>query len=230
MQLTAHQVRQHTALAEAQFLSWLQAELMEAEPAFLPRFDARVRPRIVHNLVRRARHLGATWQSSITLWALLMAGMAPNLHTDPAVRAWLASTGGSIDAHIKGLPANLGEADWQRISRHRQDWLLFVPPQADAWPLVQRVALALPLVLWDHVPEARAAELAAAAVAAAHKLGFAGLDDAPVAVAAWRFLYGASFADPVRGWPQDIRDPAEAPAIRLEMLRTRIMMDHGRWA
>lgn len=229
--LTVHpaQYRHLAAREEKAFIQRLQAKLERDEPALLPRFPPRQRAAIVANICRRARAVGATWESAIGAWGGYMVGIAPNLGRDPAVRAWLASTGATPDETITRLPDLLTEADWARVQAHRSDLPLYLPPEADSHPLASRVAEALPLVLWDLVPPERAQEYAQAAIAAASQLGLGGLDDAPLAVAAWRLLYATSFDDALRGWAGDITEPTRPPAERLAMLRARIMLDHQRW-
>jgi hypothetical protein len=230
MQLTPDQFQRFAQDAESRFLAELQADLAKAEPAFLPRFANAASTQIVRNLHARALQAGARSAMSITLLARLMVGIAPNIASDPAVRAWLANTGQTPDEAIPWLADRLTEADWERIDDNRRDLSAFIPPTADALSLADRVAQALPVVLWDLVDAHTAPALATSAVRAAQQLGFDGLDDAPVAVAAWRLLYGRAFADAALNWPQDVRDAGEPPATRLAMLRARIMLDHGRWA
>jgi hypothetical protein len=230
MQLNPGQFDQFAKDADERFLSELEADLAKSEAAFLPRFAKPAREQIVRHLLARARLAGATSTTSITLLARLMVGIAPNIASDPAVRAWLANTGQTPDEAIPWLAERLTEADWERIDDRRCDLMALTPPSADALPLVERVELALPVVLWDLVDAQAAPALAASALRAAQQLGFDGLDDAPVAVAAWRLLYGRAFADAALNWPQDVRDAGEPPATRLAMLRARIMLDHGRWA
>ncbi|EHR69500.1 hypothetical protein BurJ1DRAFT_0618 [Burkholderiales bacterium JOSHI_001] len=230
MQLSPEQFQRLAKDADKKFLAELEADLAKAEPAFLPRFAKSARGQIVRNLHARALQAGATSARSITLLARLMVGIAPNITSDPAVRAWLANTSQTPDEAIPWLAERLTEADWERIDDNRRDLVAFIPPAADELPLVDRVALALPVVLWDLVNAHATPALATSALRAAEQLGFNGLDDAPVAVASWRLLYGRAFADAALNWPQDVRDAGEPPATRLAMLRARIMLDHGRWA
>ncbi|MBT9489200.1 MAG: hypothetical protein IV093_16980 [Rubrivivax sp.] len=230
MKLAQHQVRRLDAVAETEFTERLAELVRRTEPSLLPRFPIQVQRRIVSNLVERARAVGAASQRAMATWACLMAAIAPNIGADPAVRAWLARTGSTVDATIPMLSELLSPRDWERIDAARADLALFTPVSADVWPLEQRVAAALPLVLWDRVSVAEAPSLAAQAMQMARQLGMAALEDAPLALAALRKLYEFAPGAAQPAWLDDLRQPGTPPAVQLAMLRARIMLDHGRWA
>ena len=211
------------------FLLKLQHKLEQVEPALLPRFPDAQRAIIAKNVHLRGLSVGLTWQSALAAWGGYMVAIAPNIGADPAVRAWLNSTGPRPDEAVTSLPDLLSDSDWARIDANRCDLPLFVPPELDRHTIEARVAHAMAIVLWDHVAPDRALGMAGAAVIAAERLGFGGLDDAPIAVAAWHLLYGRSQDHRGHAWPAEVQAADSPPATRLAMLRARIMLDHGRW-
>lgn len=230
LKLLPTQIRALDREANDSFLAELQQIIDGLDGAFLPRFPAAVRRAIVGNLVARARSAGAQSQRAITVWCGLMCIAAPNLGADPAVRAWVARTGTTTDGAIAALADVLSPADLARIEAGREDLPLFTPASADRAPPEQRVAMALPLVLWDRVDAAGAQVWAQEYLRAAHTLGMDGLSDAPVALAVMAALYGTGADLWQHDWAQALRASDVPAGTRLSMLRARIMLDHGRWA
>ena len=221
------------AQAEAEFVLRLTEHLCERRPEFLPRFPAELRPRIVKNMVDRACRVGATWESSIAQLVEMMEVFAPNLLDDPRISKLIAPGAPEVEklghdpvdrriAHFRKL---MDEGDWQRVIAARSELPLYISPDLDGAPLPDRLAAALPLVLWDHVSEQQAPALAAEAIDRAEREGFAAHEDAGLAVAGWMTLYKPGEH---QSWENDIRDPSRPASERLEMLRYRIMIDHGR--
>jgi hypothetical protein len=198
--LTPHQMQHLEAGADDAFGETVRAFLTQEYPAFLPRFPLAIQQQLTRQLIERAETAGAQTQQSIGQWCLLMLTMGPNLGQDPAVRAWLASTGASADQRIRQLDQLLSESDWARIDAHREDLPLLTPLDLDHADLPTRTLAALPLVLWEreHRP------------------------DDP------RLAQDACASKPA--WLAELQDTRQAARERLEMLRSRILWDHGRWA
>ncbi len=217
--------------AELAFLARLGGYLSARHPAFLPRFAPPVQAQIVAMMVARARRAGATWQSTIALFCDLMEAVAPNFHRDPELAATIGSPDPESDPRIRSLADRVDARVWAQAERNRSDLDLYVPPELDHAPVAERIAAALPVILWDRVPAAAAGRLATRATELARRLGFESLEDAPLAVAAWRTLYaGAGDSDARRSWAADIIDLGVPARQRLAALRLRIMIDHRRRA
>jgi hypothetical protein len=227
--LTPHQLKGLEARADDAFVETLRAFLAQEYPAFLPRFPVAVQVQLTRGMLERAEAAGAQTQQSIGQWCLLMLVMGPNLGRDPAIRAWLASTGASADQRIRELDHLLSEADWARIDTHREDLPLLTPMALDDADLPTRTQAALPMVLWEHERRADDRQLAQEACTAASRLGLQGLADAPLALALAQTLYGSALASRP-DWLTALQDTRHSARSRLEMLRARIMLDHGRWA
>lgn len=227
--LSSAQMEALQTQADDGFVETVRAFLAEAEPAFLPRFPADVQRQITGILITRAEAAGAHTQHAIGHWALMLLTLGGHLPHDPAVRAWLASTGATADQRIQQLDTLLTASDVDRIVASRQDLPWFTPPALDLETVWVRTCAALPLLLWESTHRADDSTRAQAACAAARQLGMEDLDDAPLALAVANALYGGSLASRPR-WLNDLQDPRLPARTRLELLRARIMFDHGRWA
>lgn len=209
--------------ADAAFAEGLRLHLADRHPALLPRFPEPQQRRIVETMIARARRCGATWESSIALFCDLMEAVAPDFHRSPAIAAAIGPADRRTDERIEALPDTVEPAAWDHAERNRCDLDLYAHPDLDGAPPGDRIAAALDILLWDHAAARDA--LASGAMTAAERFGFAALPDAPLALAAWRALYGAGTR---LAWMDDIVDPAVPPGVRLAALRLRIMIDHGR--
>lgn len=216
------------AIAALAFARDLFGHLARRQPNLLPRFAPAVREAVMRNMVARADRHGLTWKSTITLYCDLMQSVAPDFDRHPLVRDALESGAPDADIRMRSLIARVPSAVWGEVVADRTELPLYTGPEMDGRPLVDRVAQALPLVLWDRVDRARAPDVARWAVSAAGSLGFGSLDDAPLVVATWRSLDPAAASGGKPGWLADIRDTAVPPKVRLELLRLRIALDHGR--
>jgi hypothetical protein len=214
---------------EDSFVESIRWFLADVNPAFLPRFPPEVQLDITRMLMRRAESVGATTQSATGVWLSLMLLVAPNLGEDPAVRAWVSSTGASRDERIGALDRLLTAQDWERIDTRRSDLPLVTPEELDDCDLVVRTASALRWVLWDAGPRTDFERAAREAVAAAARFDLAASADAPLALAVARELYARDGSGGSLGWRQDVQNQQFRPRVRVEMLKARVMLDHGRW-
>ena len=216
------------AMAGTEFANQLDAHLSARQPGYLPRFPAQSRKLLVGNMMARAQRYGLTWKSTITLFCDLMQSAAPNFDRHPRIQDALAGGTADPDVRMRSLPARVPAAVWDEIAGQRVDLPLYVAPDLDDRPLEDRVAHALPIVLWDHIAPAAAHDVALWTMKAAASLGLDGLDDAPLAVAAMQVFYLAASPGKKPDWLADVRDPALPPKVRLELLRLKIALDHGR--
>lgn len=214
--------------SEQAFLERLRRFHAERHPAFLPRFPPDVQTAILTGMMERAKARGATWQSSIALFCDLMEAVSPRFDRDPDIMQAMGPSDRHTDDRLDRLTGAVAPPVWERLARERDDLPLYAPAGLDEAPLAQRLAAALPLVLWDTVAAPRAPEVAEGAIALATHFGFDGLDDAGLAIAAWRALYGAGWRDGTLPWVRDVVEPARPARERLALLRLRIMLDHGR--
>jgi len=228
--LSAYQLSAMHKRAEEGFVETVRAFLSEEYPAFLPRFPLPVQQAITRMLIGRAEAAGATLQSTVGTWLMLMLNVAPNLGDDPAVRAWLASTGSNPDERIGALDHLLTESDWERVDSARCDLALVTSPELDAAAVVVRTAAALRWVMWDAGASRDLVQMARESTETAAQFGLADSADAPLAIAMARHLYAREARADAPGWLQDLQNPQLRPRVRVEMLRARIMLDHGRWA
>lgn len=216
-------------VARAPFLAGLSTHLSRRKPGLLARFPPSARDALVRNMVARAERHGLTWKSTITLFCDLMQSVAPNFDRHPLIRKALIDGASDADVRFRSIFAEVPSDVWDEVARNRVDLPLFTDPEFDGRPLVERVAQAMPVVLWDHIAPGISAEAARWAMRAAANLRLDGLDDAPLAIAAMRVFY-PSVSTPERpDWLADIRDISRPAPVRLELLRLRIALDHGRW-
>lgn len=225
-----YQLVKFSDLAEDNFRSNLRNFLLQKQPELLGLFPKDIQIIIVSNMLLRARSVGVTWQSSIVKLCLFMEGFAPNLLQDRRIQHLLPKPNGKHrtidpDQIVKHLHLELQEDDWRRIERNRCDLALYTDPSLDDAPLIYRVAAALSVVLWDKVQPSHGQAYAKRFIKQANELGFSEGDDAALAVAAWKLLYTD---DTDNRWEADLFESGVSARERLEMLRCRIMLDHGR--
>lgn len=231
--ISASQVSRLNSQANLDFRARLLEHLIERCPEFLPRFPIEQREQIVEYMVARVQATGAVWESSIAKLTEMMEVFAPNLLADRQVARLIAVDHPDIerlekfpvDRRVEHFHKFMSEEDWLRVVAARSELPLYTPPELDNAPLSDRIEFALPLVLWDRMPKERVAEYAAWGIKAADASGFAAHEDAALALVGWAVLYDREALQP---WMNDIRDPVHPPSERLEMLRYRIMLDHGR--
>lgn len=218
--------------AEDGFLERLRGHLARRHPAFLPRFPPPVQTLILARMTERARSRGATWESSIALYCDLMEGVAPNFDAVPEIASAIGPPDRGADERIAALAERVPAQAWARAEAGRDELALYAPVGLDDASPAERLAAALPLVLWDSVTADGAVAAAERALALAARHGFAehagGLADAGLALAGWQALYGSTPAARSASWLRDVSDPGRPAAERLALLRLRIMLDHGR--
>ena len=209
----------------------LKQRLASRNPELLARFPDLIQQQIVENMIDRALVFGATWQSSIAKICLLMETFAPNFLSDPKIRKLLQGkrpgtpASDDLDELLENFEIWMDEEDWERIIKARSDLPLYTSYRLDEAPYQERIASALCLVFWDKVKPETAHNHAAHFINEASRFGLASFEDAPLAIAGWGLLYKPE-DDP--SWQQDLSDPIWSASERLEMLRYRIMLDHGR--
>lgn len=221
--------RQEAALDAAMgdcFLAELQDYLAGRDPGLLPVLDPSARPVVVAAMVGRARRCGVKWRSSTALFCDLMQLVAPDFYRHPAVRGLYVRDGADPDALTQQLADLVPAATWEEIAGQRSDLPLYTPPEADDLPLVERIAAALPIILWGRVKPGAGANLAGAGLAEAARLGLSDADDAGLVLAAIMHLYPSTRALP--DWAEAAAAKPGSTQAKLELMRLRAALDHGR--
>lgn len=211
------------------FAHELREALANKYPYILKRFPNEIQIKILSNMLGRAERWGITWRSSFSIFAELMLSIAPNFDEEPHIRKFLETHRHDMDRAIQGLYQKVPEQAWAAAEIAVEDLPLFVAPQLLNSTNIEQVAAAIPLVLWDHADAMNYQEIAGTALNYAKTLGLGGIMDAPLAIIAWRFLYGADFRDSnIHPWLDDIFNHQRLPREVVAMLKFRIALDHGR--
>ena len=179
--------------------------------------------------LRRARSLGLSWQSSLTQFVHLMAGVAPDFDLHPAIHAGLVNSAVPHDERIEALAESLPDGVWDEAAQEASTLGWFLTEDGfDASP-AQRIARALRRALPQAVV-AQAVDLdqrAARAMDRAVQAGFIGADGQFV-YAACDLLYGHGF-ETALDWARALWSDTDDSDLRAALLRARIAIDTGAW-
>ena len=229
MRIRPEQTEPFIAAAEERFVSELAEHLCQRNTAVLPRFPEEQRLAIVRFMIARGKIWGATWKSSLGLYADLMQTVAPNFDHHPTIREAIQTGTGTADDRIMSLADRIPRSAWIEAESSRIELFLYTDPEVDTAPLLERTAAALPIVLWDHIQPEKVSDEARKAIGAADELGLADSEDGPITAAVAFALYGPQLKNEGSyPWMNDILDSQRQPNERLEMLRFRIALDFGR--
>lgn len=228
-QVLESQTKAFDDVAERLFVDQLGDYLCSRSDVVLPRFPREPRRRIVKIMIARGRFWGATWESSLGLFADLMQTVAPSFDKVPEIRQALAVEKQAANERILEIKRFVPDAAWREASLSRVELYLFTAPELDTEDMNVRLAAALPVVLWDRVSLDQADGLAERGIRLANRLGVGELEDGPLVVAVSEGLYGSEFFKAsIYPWAADVFAPRRRPKERLAMLRCRIALDFGR--
>jgi hypothetical protein len=218
---------------ENEFQHFLEEELStylkDRNPSFLPRFPEEQQRLIVENMVKQAQYYGATWKSSISLFCDLMQNISATFYLQKEINDWMSNDFVAGDHLIKSLSDNISDVAWAQAQQQISTLALYIPPTLNRASLQSKIAVALPLVYWDISTEA-AKKIAPQAIVSASQWGLSELDDAPLAITAWRYLYGEQYANIKEyPWVTDVFKQSVSATERLSLLKFRIALDHGRF-
>ncbi|MBX3667241.1 MAG: hypothetical protein KF778_02475 [Rhodocyclaceae bacterium] len=226
--ITADQLERLDQTQQARFASALCASIQTDYPDYA-RLAPVVLQVLVANALARAQSYGLTWRSSLEQFVRLMAAVAPNFDTHPAIQAGLGNDTVEPDERLPLLVKTLPDGVWAEAAENSSNlgWYLRanqVPAASEA-----RIAAALANALPQKFRPAtlNAAPFVAQSCRRAAELGLPG-EDGGFTFAACNFLYGAGFESRV-AWVADIFAPHIAPPLRVALLKARAAIDSGVW-
>ena len=220
------QYEEFQSQAETEFPERLRNYLIDRNPCVLPRYPEDQQRSIVNGMVKRARGVGATWESSISLFADLMQTVAPNFYKHPEINDAIQSPVGSVDSNLMEIADRVSRSAWQEAESGRVELPLYTDLELDEESVEQRTVAALQLVLWDRVNNDEAAvEHIELARHLCKRFELQDLEDGLLVTCAANTLYPpGTFDIPSEGWVEDV-DKEKSPGVRIEMLRLRLMLD-----
>ena len=219
--------RQQTTLnqyQERQFLKSLCAHIRENYPAY-----AEVPPPVLGKIVAlglaRAESYGLVWQANLAQFVYLMAAIAPNFDTHPAIHASLVNPAIAAENRIEHFHQTLPQGVWREAMEAASAAGWFWPGDVFALGRAGRIALSLVHAL--PAVHANSENAVAAALQAAEACGLT-TEDRQFVFAACALHYGADFAARA-DWAASTLAPTLTPAAKTALLRLRLALDAGIW-
>jgi len=213
---------------EGQFRATLRRQIQQDYPAYAP-----VPPAVLDRLLgfglARARHYGFAWQSSLAEFVYLMAAVAPNFDSHPAIHAYLVNAALPLESRIAVLAEHLPDGVWDEAIANASQIGWFLTEDGFAAGRLARLAAALPRAVpaadWSALDDALKKATSAAAAT-----GWTTEDAQFVFAAAWQ-VYGEDFqARPsAHPWSKAVFDPGSAVKTQVALLRIRLALDHQLW-
>lgn len=211
------------AAARPSFVVRLHEILNDKYPHFLPRFPRRIGLRITDHMLQRAEREGLRYQSSLLAWCELMIIVAADFERAPEVRRVLDENRARRDFLVPDLPDIISDDVWERCEAAGSSLPFFHSAALDHASLAERTAAAIGLALGDRIERGTGAKAADQAIANAQRLRLSEVSDAPLVLAACRMFY------PTPGtWFEEVLRQSIPARAKIELIRLRLAIDHGR--
>ncbi|MBL8483157.1 MAG: hypothetical protein JNJ60_13235 [Rhodocyclaceae bacterium] len=226
--ITASQLEQLDRTQRAQFITSLSRALHTAYADY-SRLSPVVLCVLVSHALARAQCYGLSRPSSLAQFVHLMAALAPNFDTHPALHAGLTNQAVGADERIDVLMDSLPDGVWAEAAANSSNLGWYLSSDMGAAAPAERIAAALVHALPQNAGHALADALPAVAQSCrrAAQLGLQG-EDAAFTFSACSLLYGAGFETRM-AWSADIFAPQLGAALRSALLKARAAIDHGVW-